>query len=52
MQRELLLHKLTDAEIQERTNNNAFETEAVIEGLLEMHASRGVLEKSMPVTSV
>jgi len=52
MQREVLLHKSIDAEIQEIAEKNAFDPEAVIEVLLELHASRGVLEKSMPATSV
>jgi hypothetical protein len=49
MQREVLLHKLIEAEIKEIAKINAFDPEAVIEGLLEMHASRGLLDRKFRV---
>ena len=52
MQREVLLHKSIDIGIQEIVEKNAFDPEAVVEVLLELHTWQGVLEKSMPATSV
>ena len=45
MQRKVLRHKSIDAEIQEIAAKYANDPEAVLEVLLELHASRGVLKE-------
>ncbi|MEE9188427.1 MAG: hypothetical protein V3U36_03590 [Anaerolineales bacterium] len=44
MQREVLLHKSIDIEILEIAEKNAFDPEAVVGVLLELHTWQGVLE--------
>jgi hypothetical protein len=47
----VLLHKSIDIEILEIVKKNAFDPEAIVEVLLELHTSQGVLENSMPANS-